>query len=82
MKYDLEIKPRALKDLKNIPNVDQVRVLERIENIPNNLEGDVKKLKNHEPQYRLRAGNYRVLFNIEGNKIVVYRVKDRKEAYN
>ncbi|MDA1275431.1 MAG: hypothetical protein O2960_15525 [Verrucomicrobia bacterium] len=31
--------------------------------------------------YRLRVGDYRVLFRLEGNTIVVYDVKDRKDAY-
>ncbi|MBS1902365.1 MAG: type II toxin-antitoxin system RelE/ParE family toxin [Bacteroidetes bacterium] len=82
MKYDLEIKPRALKDLTRLPVEDRIRMLARIEQLTNGLDGDIKKLKSHEPQYRVRSGNYRALFNIEGNKIVVYRVKDRKESYN
>jgi len=43
--------------------------------------GDVKQLTNFTPEYRLRVGDYRVLFEIEGAKIVVYRVRHRREAY-
>lgn len=82
MRYELEIKPRALKDIGKLSEEDQIRMLERIENAKNDLAGDIKKLKDHDPQYRLRSGNFRALFNIEGNKIVVYRVKDRKESYD
>ena len=82
MKYELEIKPKALDDLKKLPKKEQVRMLEKIENATNDLSGNVIKLKDHEPQYRVRSGNYRALFNIEGNKMVVYRVKDRKESYD
>ena len=82
MKYGLEIKPRAIRDLERLQQTDRKRMLEKIEQATNDLAGDVKKLKDHEPQYRLRAGNFRALFNIEGNKIVVYRVKDRKESYD
>jgi mRNA interferase RelE/StbE len=49
--------------------------------LENNLEGDVKKLTNHTPEFRMRAGNYRSLFEIEGTKIVVYRILHRKEVY-
>jgi len=38
------------------------------------LHGDVKKLTNFTPEYRLRAGNYRILFEIDNNKIIIYRI--------
>ena len=44
------------------------------------LTGDVKQLTNFTPEYRLRVGNYRVLFEIQGNTIV-YGVRHRREAY-
>jgi mRNA interferase RelE/StbE len=45
------------------------------------LAGDVKRLTNFTPEYRLRVGNYRVLFEVEQDRIVIYRVKHRREAY-
>ncbi|MGB0742885.1 MAG: type II toxin-antitoxin system RelE family toxin [Opitutales bacterium] len=53
----------------------------RLELLEDDLQGDVKKLTNHTPEYRMRSGNYRVLFEIEEEKIVVYRILHRKEAY-
>ena len=47
----------------------------------NDLSGNVKRLTDFEPQYRLRVGNYRVLFNIENDFIIIYRIKHRREAY-
>ena len=41
----------------------------------------MKKLTNFTPEYRLRVGNYRVLFEVEGGAVVVYRVLHRKDAY-
>jgi mRNA-degrading endonuclease RelE of RelBE toxin-antitoxin system len=46
------------------------------------LQGDVAKLKAHDNRYRLRVGSYRVLFVLAGNRIQVYAVKNRKEAYD
>jgi len=40
-----------------------------------------KKLKGFKNKYRLRAGNYRALFELEGGTIVVYDVGDRKDIY-
>jgi mRNA-degrading endonuclease RelE of RelBE toxin-antitoxin system len=45
------------------------------------LTGDIKKLKGFKHKYRLRAGNYRMLFELEGACIVVYHVGDRKDIY-
>ena len=33
------------------------------------------------PEYRIRIGNWRVLFEIEAEKIIVYRFRHRREAY-
>ena len=45
------------------------------------MAADVKKLKGFKNKYRLRAGNHRVLFELEGGTIVVYDVGDRKDVY-
>ena len=45
------------------------------------LTGDIKKMKGFKNKYRLRAGNYRVLFELEGASLVVYDVGDRKDIY-
>ena len=75
--YQVELKPKAVKDLKSLPKADQARVAIRLQALENNLEGDVKRLTNHSSEFRMRAGNYRALFEIEGNKIVIYRILHR-----
>ena len=45
------------------------------------LDGDVKQLTNFSPEYRLRIGDYRVLFEVEQNKIAIYRIRHRKDVY-
>jgi len=81
MKYTVELKPRAIKDLKSIPKTDARRIVERLKLLEENLQGDVRKLTKHTPEYRCRAGNWRVLFEIESEKIIVYRILQRKVAY-
>jgi mRNA interferase RelE/StbE len=81
MKYTIRIKPRAMKDLENIPQHDAERILDKIEAMSDSLQGDVKRLTNYVPEYRLRVGKWRVLFEIEQQNIVVYRVKARGKAY-
>ena len=82
MTYQIEFKPRALKDLKAINRDEAGRIVEKIQALKNDLEGDVKRLTNFTPEYRLRAGTYRVLFEVEGAKVVIYRIRHRKEAYS
>jgi mRNA interferase RelE/StbE len=53
----------------------------KLDRAQQDLTGDVKKLKGFKNKYRLRAGNYRVLFELEGDVIVVYNVGDRKDIY-
>ena len=80
-KYIITFKPRALKDGKRIPREQLIRIFEAIENLSEGLKGDVKRLTNYSPEYRLRVGDYRVLFEIEDEKIIIYRIRHRKEAY-
>lgn len=81
MEYEVEFKPKALKDLDSLqPDISR-RVVEKVSRLRNNLEGDVKRLTNFTPEYRLRVGDYRVLFELEGKRIIVYRVVHRREAY-
>ena len=81
MKYGIEFKPKAIKDLRSLPKQIQDKILEKVQLMENDLASDVKKLTNFTPEYRLRVGNYRVLFEIDNENIVIYRVKPRDKAY-
>jgi mRNA interferase RelE/StbE len=45
------------------------------------LSGSVKKLKGSRNEYRLRVGDYRALFELEGRTATVYAVGNRKDIY-
>ena len=82
MQFAVELKPRARKDLRRIAKVDLVRIFDALEMLKDDLADDVKRLTNFTPEYRLRVGDYRVLFEIEQtNRVVVYRVRHRREVY-
>lgn len=81
MKYVIELKPRSIKDLAELSSVDRTRLLSRIESLENNLAGDVKRLTNFTPEFRLRVGKYRVLFEVDVNRVIIYRVMHRKDVY-
>lgn len=81
MKYLIELKPKAEKDLKAMTSTERLRVVERLRWLEDDLGGDVKRLTNHLPEYRMRAGNWRVLFEVEDGRVVVYRILHRRDAY-
>ena len=81
MRYSIEFRPKALRDLKRLsPDVSR-RIELKIQSLSNNMLGDVKRLVNFTPGYRLRVGDWRILFQPEGQQLVVYRIVHRSEAY-
>ena len=82
MKYKLKFKRQAIKDLKILSPDVKERILAKIAAMQDNLQGDIKKLTNFTPEYRLRVGKYRVLFKIDGEILRIHRVKHRRDAYN
>jgi len=78
----IEIQESAKKDLKKIDKQQALKILiqiKKLENYPHIT--NVKKLKNHYPPMRYRIGDYRILFEIENDSIIVVNIKHRKEAY-
>ena len=78
----IEIQDSAYKDLKKLDKTNALKILQtikKLEDYPNIT--NVKKLTNHYPPFRLRIGDYRVLFDIEEDRIIVSYIRHRKEAY-
>lgn len=81
MVHQIEFKPRAIRDLKAIDKTQARRVTEKIHPMKDDLAGDVKRLTKSTLEFRLRVGDYRILFEREGDKVVIYRVRHRKDPY-
>lgn len=81
MNYRLEISEEALGQLRALPKEARRRIGFRIDALQADLSGDVKKLAGQAVGYRLRVGEYRVLFALEKDLIMEHQVKDRKDAY-
>ena len=81
MRYQLEIAEEALEQLRALPKELRQRIGQKLDALQTDLQGDVKKLAGQAGKYRLRVGSHRVLFTLEKNRICVYLVKDRKNAY-
>jgi mRNA interferase RelE/StbE len=82
--YAIEFKPSADKALKRLPAEAQRRIVAAVERLAENPRptGAVK-LQGEERTYRLRVGDYRVIYDIHDEMliVVVLRVAHRKDAY-
>jgi mRNA interferase RelE/StbE len=77
---------RALDDLHDLTRRDR-RAAERISQAVSRYaetgHGNVRKLEGDRERFRLRVGDYRVIFRFEGGQlvIVILRVRNRRDAY-
>ena len=81
MHYQLEFVTSAREQLRALPKEARRLIGAKLDRAQHDLTGDIKKLKGFKNKYRLRAGNFRVLFELEGACLVVYDVGDRKDIY-
>ena len=83
MTYEIEFKPRSIKDLQSIPKSMAQRIVEKTEALRTDLAGDVKRLTDSTPEYRLRVGDYRVLYEVRDRDVLVLVIKigHRREVY-
>ena len=81
MHYQIEFVAKARDQLRALPKDVRRLIGVKLDHVQHDLTGDIKKLKGFKNKYRLRAGNYRVLFELEGACLVVYDVGDRKDIY-
>jgi mRNA interferase RelE/StbE len=81
MHYQLGISATAKRALRLLPKQDRQEIGYKLFLMQDDLAGDVKKLQGSQNEYRLRVGNYRVMFRLERDIIAVYKVGDRKDVY-
>lgn len=80
--YSVLITERAQKDLKSLNNEIKKRILDKIKFMAKDPINYSKKLVNSRiGEYRFRIGDYRVIFDIDNNNIVVLRIGHRKNIY-
>jgi len=74
--------PEARDDLRSIDREAALDILHCVDRYLTNRSGDIKKLKPPRTDFRLRCGDYRILFDLQGpNAIFVTAVRHRREAY-
>lgn len=84
-KYSVELTPSAKKELDRLSEKLIQRIFPRLESLASNPRPHgCKKLKGGENEWRIRVGDYRVVYTIDdGNFLVeVTRIRHRSEVYD
>ena len=83
--YAVELKPSARKELESLPDSVLARVVSKLESLAHDPRpAGCKKLKGDKDQWRVRIGDWRVVYMIDDiNKLVsVTRIAHRREVYD
>jgi mRNA interferase RelE/StbE len=84
LKYRIEVKRSAAKALKKIPKPHRRRIAEKIDSLAEDLPNpETTKMKGENPFHRIRVGDYRIIYEIQDEVLVILIVKvgHRKDIY-
>ena len=84
MSYRIEVNRSAAKALKKIPKGDRKRIIEKIDSLAEKLPNpDTTKMKGNNPFHKVRTGDYRIIYEIQENVLIILIVKigHRKDIY-
>ena len=73
---------KAKEQLKKLETITAHRILNKIKELSKNFTfANIKKIHKRS-EYRLRLGDYRIIFEIKDKKIMILRIGHRKNIYN
>lgn len=84
MAYEVEVTSRAAKEIMRLPRAEQEKVGEKIDDLADEPRPvGVEKLTGYADAYRVRSGNYRIVYTIDDTVriVTVTRVAHRREVY-
>jgi len=86
VKYAFRWRERAVRQLRAIPQPAAMTILQTLTPLgddPRHPDANVKKLAGYEDRYRLRVGDYRVIYDVTDKQLVilVVGVGHRREIY-
>jgi mRNA interferase RelE/StbE len=82
--YSVLLKPSVEKDLRTFPKSVVKRIWAKIEALSNDpLPGQSVKLAGAESLYRLRVGDYRLIYGVDhpNKQVIIHYIRHRKDAY-
>lgn len=89
MGYVTRFTPHGQRDLLKVPRPDALRILQRLAELQGALTAgdtsgfDIKALQGHAARWRLRVGDYRVVYTVEDGRLIIWVLATghRREAY-
>lgn len=84
VRYRVELKPSAERDLAALERRDRVRVARKIDALAQSPRPPgTEKLKGEEGCWRIRAGDYRIIYTVRDDVllVLVIRIGHRREVY-
>jgi mRNA interferase RelE/StbE len=82
LKFSVTVLPTAEEELKELPSKIQRQIKKKIDSLYKNaLPAGAKILNTTEGYRRLRSGDYRVLYKVDGRKITVGKIGHRSHVY-
>jgi mRNA interferase RelE/StbE len=81
-RYQVRYAETAAADLRGLPKPIAAQIIRKVQRLENGLQGNIKPLREADFGYRLRMGDYRILFDLEGDMIVIQRIGHRKDIYD
>lgn len=81
--YNIVFKKTAQKELVGLPKQDVARIVKRIKELSANPRLNGAEKLSGEEKYRIRQGNYRILYSIDdkNSTIMIVKIAHRKEVY-
>jgi mRNA interferase RelE/StbE len=83
--YAVELKPSARKELESLPDSVLARIVHKIESLAHDPRpAGCKKLKGYRDQWRIRIGDWRVVYIVDdaAKLVSVTRIAHRREVYD
>ena len=84
MKYIIKFRPAVEKNLRDLPKKELIRIKRKIESLSENLpDRSTTKMKGNNNFHKVRVGDYRIIFEIHDDTLVILVVKvgHRKDIY-
>ena len=81
--YRLLIKPSAAKELQALPTNDRKRVVTKIQRLASDPRPPGAEKLSGQEKYRLRQGDYRVLYSVDAAQltVVIVKIGHRRDVY-
>jgi len=84
VRYSVEFRPAVLKNMKRLPKKELRQIKKKIDDLAENLPGPATtKMKGNNSFHKVRAGVYRIVYEIYEDRLVILVVKvgHRKDVY-